>query len=132
MARVLPARCHDTLKRLVRVMPWSTRAAMALVLAFANLTTMVVRKRSRWSVETGFRDSKRFTGLEACQCWVNQAQARHVGLVFLTFVVLQILRVTSDESVGAVKERWQLAVIRDGEVPPPPLRACPPELRLTT
>ncbi len=96
-----------------------------------DLTTMVCRKRSRWSVETVFRDSKQFTGLEACQCWSNQALVRHVGLVFLTFVVLQLLRTTPYESVGAVKERWQLAVLRDGEAPPPPLRACPLELRST-
>ncbi|MDP9316941.1 MAG: transposase [Chloroflexota bacterium] len=96
-----------------------------------DLTTMVRRKRSRWSVETVFRDSKQCTGLEACQCWSNQALVRHVALVFLTFVVLQLLRATPHESVGAVKERWQLAVIRDGEVPSPPLRACPPELRST-
>lgn len=97
----------------------------------ADLTTMVQRKRSRWSVETVFRDSKQFAGLEACQCWVDQALVRHVGLVFLTFVVLQLLRVSVDESVGAVKERWQLAVVRDREAPPPPLRACPLELRAT-
>jgi hypothetical protein len=97
----------------------------------ADLTTMVQRKRSRWSVETVFRDSKQFAGLEACQCWVDQALVRHVSLVFLTFVVLQFLRQTPAESVGAVKERWQLAVIRDGEASPPPLRACPPELRPT-
>jgi hypothetical protein len=97
----------------------------------ADLTVMVQRKRSRWSVETVFRDSKQFAGLEACQCWVDQAMVRHIGLVLLTFVVLQLLRTTPDESVAAVKERWQLAVIRDGEGAPPPLRACPPELRPT-
>lgn len=97
----------------------------------ADLTRLVQRKRSRWSVETVFRDSKQFSGLEACQCWSDQAMVRHVGLVLLTFVVLQLLRMTPGESVGAVKERWQLAVIRDGEVPPPPLRACPLELRPT-
>jgi hypothetical protein len=97
----------------------------------AELTKMVLRKRSRWSIETVFRDSKQFAALEACQCWADQAMVRHIGLVLLTFVVLQLLRTTSDESIGAVKERWQLAVIRDGEVPPPPLRACPPELRPT-
>ncbi len=96
-----------------------------------DLTTMVRRKRSRWSIETVFRDSKQFTGLEACQCWSNQALVRHVGVVFLTFVVLQVLRVTPHESVGTVKERWQLAVIRDGDVPPPPLRASPPGLKST-
>jgi SRSO17 transposase len=95
----------------------------------AELTTMVVRKRSRWSVETVFRDSKQFAELEACQCWVDQAMVRHVALVLLTFVVLQLLRHSPDEPVGTVKERWQVAVIQDGEHPPPPLRACPVELR---
>lgn len=96
-----------------------------------DLTQMVQRKWSRWCVETVFRDSKQFANLAACQCWVNQAMVRHVGLVFLTFVVLQLLRTTPDESVAAVKERWQLAVLRNGEVPPQPLRACPPHLRPT-
>jgi hypothetical protein len=97
----------------------------------ADLTTIVLRKRSRWSVETVFRDSKQFAGLEACQCWADQAMVRHVGLVLLTFVVLQMMRVNTEESVGAVKERWQLAVARDRESPPLPLKACPPHLRLT-
>jgi hypothetical protein len=96
-----------------------------------DLTCMVQRKRSRWSVETVFRDTKQFAGLAACQCWVDQAMVRHVAIVFLTFVVLQLLRVTPDESVAAVKERWQLAVLRAGELPPQPLRACPPHLRLS-
>jgi len=97
----------------------------------SDLTSTVQGKRSRWSVETVFRDSKQFAGLEGCQCWADQAMVRHIGLVLLTFVVLQLLRTTPHESVGAVKQRWQLAVIRDGEVAPPPLRACPPELRPT-
>lgn len=97
----------------------------------ADLTTMVGRKRSRWSVETVFRDTKQFGGLEACQCWVDAALVRHVGLVLLTFVVLQLLRESPEESVGAVKERWQLAVLRQGELPPPPLRCCPSPLRAT-
>ena len=95
----------------------------------ADLTTLVVRKRSRWSVETVFRDSKQFAELQACQCWVDQAMVRHVALVLLTFVVLQLLRHSPDEPVGTVKERWQVAVIQDGQHPPPPLRACPVELR---
>jgi DDE superfamily endonuclease len=96
-----------------------------------DLTTMVVRKRSRWSVETVFRDNKQFAELEACQCWVDQAMVRHVALVLLTFVVLQVLRHAPDEPVGTVKERWQVAVIQDGERPPPPLHACPVELRVS-
>lgn len=96
-----------------------------------DLTTMVVRKRSRWSVETVFRDSKQFAGLQGCQCWSDVALVRHVALVFLTFAVLQLLRQSPNESVGAVKERWQLAIVRAGETPPEPLRACPPHLRPT-
>jgi hypothetical protein len=97
----------------------------------ADLTTVVQRKQSRWSIETIFRDTKQFAGLEACQCWVDQAMVRHVGLVLLTFVVLQRLRAMPSEGVGAVKERWQLAAIRDGQLPPLPLRACPAKLRAT-
>jgi hypothetical protein len=97
----------------------------------ADLTTLVQRKRSRWEVETLFRDSKQYAGLGACQCWVDQAMVRHVALVLLTFVVLQMLRRNVQEPVASVKERWQLAVAQNGQSPPPPLKACPPELRVT-
>ncbi len=97
----------------------------------ADLTTVAERKMSRWQVETLFRDTKQYAGLEACQCRVDQAMVRHVGLVLLTFVVLQMMRRSAEESVGSVKERWQLEVLRDGESPPPLLKACPPHLRPT-
>ena len=87
------------------------------------------RKRSRWRIETIFRDTKQLAGLGACQCWVDQALVRHVALVFLTFVVLQLLRRDPQETVGAVKARWQGEVLRDGQAPPQPLRAAPPEFR---
>jgi hypothetical protein len=94
-----------------------------------DLTTLVARKRSRWRIETIFRDTKQLAGLGACQCWVDQALVRHVALVLLTFVVLQLLRRDSQETVGAVKARWQGEVLRDGQTPPQPLRAAPPEFR---
>jgi hypothetical protein len=94
-----------------------------------DLTTLVARKRSRWRIETIFRDTKQLAGLAACQCWVDQALVRHVALVFLTFVVLQLLRRDPQETVGAVKTRWQADVLRDGQVPPQPLRAAPPAFR---
>lgn len=96
-----------------------------------DLTTMVMRKRSRWQVETIFRDTKQYGGLEACQCRVDQAMVRHLGLVLLTFVVLQMMRRSPKESVGKVKERWQLAVTQHGQSPPPPLKATPAHLRVT-
>src|SRR5215204_6091858 len=97
----------------------------------ADLTTVVLRKMSRWSIETLFRDTKQYAGLEACQCRVDQAMVRHVGLLLLTFVVMQLMRRSPEESVGSVKERWQMEVMRDGESPPPLLKACPPHLRPT-
>jgi hypothetical protein len=95
-----------------------------------DLSTLVHRKRSRWRIETIFRDTKQLAGLAACQGWVDQALVRHVALVFLTFVVLQLLRRDSQETVGAVKMRWQGEVLRDGQAPPQPLHAAPPEFRL--
>ncbi len=97
----------------------------------ADLTSVVERKRSRWSIETLFRDTKQFGGLQACQCRVDQAMVRHVGLVLLTFVVLQMMRRTPEESVGSVKERWQLTVTQHGQSPPRPLKASPAHLRST-
>ena len=96
----------------------------------ADLTTVVLRKRSRWRIETIFRDTKQLAGLGACQGWVDQAMVRHVALVFLTFVALQLLRRDPQETVGAVKLRWQDEVLRDGQAPPRPLRAAPQEFRL--
>jgi DDE superfamily endonuclease len=94
-----------------------------------DLTTLVERKRSRWRIETIFRDTQQLAGLGACQCWVDQALVRHVALVFLTFVVLPLVRRDSHETVGAVKARWQGEVLRAGQTPPQPLRAAPPEFR---
>ena len=82
-------------------------------------------------IETIFRDTKQLTGVAACQCWVDQAFVRHVALVLLAFVVLQVLRRAPQETVGAGTARWQSEVLRDGQPPPPPLRAAPPEFRLT-
>ena len=97
----------------------------------ADLTRVVARKHSRWSVETIFRDTKQYAGLGACQCWSDAAMVLHVALVLVSFVVLQQLRVDRAESLAAVKERWQLAITRQGEPPPPPLNACPAHLRAT-
>jgi hypothetical protein len=94
-----------------------------------DLARLVCRKRSRWRIETIFRDTKQLAGLAACQCWVDQALVRHVALVFLAFVVLQVLRRAPQETVGAVKARWQGDILRDGQTPPSPLRATPPEFR---
>jgi Transposase DDE domain len=97
----------------------------------ADLTRVVARKQSRWSVETIFRDTKQSAGLGACQCWTDAAMVRHVALVLVAFVVLQQLRLDPTESIAAVKERWQLAITHQGELPPTPskpalLNSAPP------
>jgi hypothetical protein len=91
----------------------------------ADLTRVVERKRSRWSVETIFRDAKQYAGLGACQCWTDQAMVRHVALVLVGLVVLQQLRVDPAESIAAVKQRWQLAITRQGEPSPAPSKPAP-------
>lgn len=76
------------------------------------------RKRSRWDIETSFRDTKQLAGLGACQCRVAQAMERHVALVLLTFVVLQLARLDLSETVGEAKRRLHLAVIQGDQTMP--------------
>jgi len=87
-----------------------------------DVTTLVLRKRSRWSIETLFRDAKQFTGLTACQCRVDQALVRHVALALLSFLILQHLRLHPKETLGEVKDRLQREVLTGGMPAPCPLR----------
>ena len=98
----------------------------------SDLTTLVLRKRSRWSIETLFRDVKQFCGLAACQCRVDQALVRHVALVLVAFVVLQRLRLHPKETLGEVKARLQHELFTGGMPPPPPLRGKVPAAQLLT
>ena len=87
-----------------------------------DLSRLVRRKRSRWSVETLFRDAKQFSGLAACQCRVDQALVRHVAFVLIAFILLQHLRLHSKETLGEVKDRLQRELITGGMPAPVPLR----------
>ncbi|HID83595.1 MAG TPA: hypothetical protein EYP54_00480 [Anaerolineales bacterium] len=86
----------------------------------SDLTTLVLRKRSRWPVL--FRDAKQFSGLAACQCRVEQALVRHVAFVLLAFVVLQRPRRHPKETLGEVKDRLQRELFTGGLPAPTPLR----------
>jgi hypothetical protein len=55
----------------------------------------------------------------------------HVALVLVGFDVLQQLRRDPTESIAAVKQRWQLAITRQGEPPPTPSKPAPAHLRPT-
>ena len=79
------------------------------------------RKESRWDAEEGFRDAKQLAGLEACQARVSQAMERHVALVLLSLVALQLLKHDPSETAGHVKERFQLLSITGA------LHAFPPK-----
>ena len=65
-----------------------------------DLTSVVKRRRSRWPVETPFRDAKQLSGLGACQCRIDQAMVRHVAFALITFTVLQVLRLSPKEALG--------------------------------
>lgn len=98
----------------------------------SDLTTIVLRKRSRWSIETLFRDAKQFSGLAACQCRVDQALVRHVALVLIAFILLQRLRRHPKETLGGVKDRLQRELITNGLPAPKPLRGKVAAARLPT
>jgi hypothetical protein len=80
----------------------------------SDLTTVVLRKRRRWSIETLFRDTKQFAGLAACQSRVDQAMVRHVAFALIAFIVLQRLRLRPEETLGEVKDRLQREVMTGG------------------
>jgi SRSO17 transposase len=71
------------------------------------LTTVVLRKRSRWSIETLLQDAKQFSGLAACQTRGDQALVRHVACVLIAAIALQQLRLHPKETLGEVKDRLQ-------------------------
>jgi len=97
-----------------------------------DLATIVLRKRSRWSIETLFRDAKQFSGLAACQCRVDQALVRHVAFVLIGFIILQRLRLHPKETLGEVKDRLQRELITGGLPAPPSLLGKVPTDQLLT
>jgi len=88
-----------------------------------DLCTLVLWKRSRWDIETLFRNGKQLAGLAACQCRVPQAMVRHVTLVFFTCFVLDLLRSDPSQTTDGIKQQLQLEVVSQGQLPPTPLRA---------
>jgi hypothetical protein len=88
-----------------------------------DLCTIALWKRSRWDIETLFRNAKQLTGLTACQCRVPQAMVRHVTLVFFTCFVLDLLNTDLSQTTDGIKQQLQLQVITQGLRPPAPLQA---------
>lgn len=88
-----------------------------------DLCTLVLWKRSRWDIETFFRNGKQLAGLAVCQCRVPQAMVRHVTLVFFTCFVLDLLRSDPSQTTDGIKQQLQLEVVTQGHLPPTPLWA---------
>ena len=93
VTRFLPARCHDALNRLLRLMPFSTRALMALLIAWAQrqplgylcLDDVVVEKafakRLPWAGWTySFAKKRKVDGLQiVILLWCSQDRRWRVG-----------------------------------------------------
>jgi SRSO17 transposase len=65
-----------------------------------------IRKRykRRWPIEEFFRNIKQNLGLCNCQCRKNAAIVNHISMVFLAYVVLEILRFDYGVTHGKMKK----------------------------
>lgn len=88
-----------------------------------DVTRIVLLKRSRWNIETLFRNGKQLAGLAACECRRPQAVVRPVALVLITCTVLDLMGIDWSKTADSVKEQLQLLVITQGSLPPAPLQA---------
>ncbi len=82
---------------------------------------VILRYRSRWTIEVMFRDLKQHVGLGACQHRSLEAVTTHVALVMVAYVCLQLLRQQHAPSthelpdhpmtIGDVKKQLQASVL---------------------
>jgi len=73
---------------------------------------LLLRYRSRWLIETMFRDLKQNLSLESCQARGLKEQEAHIAFVLLAFVILEVEPVLqfspeSPETIGKKKEFLQ-------------------------
>ena len=65
---------------------------------------IVLRYRSRWHVEVFFRTCKQYFGLAACQAQMMPQVILHVRMVFLAYVLTQLLMADDSISVGDMQK----------------------------
>jgi hypothetical protein len=65
---------------------------------------IVLRYRSRWHVEVFFRTCKQNFGLTACQAQMMPQVILHVRMVFLAYVLTQLLLADDSISVGEMQK----------------------------
>jgi hypothetical protein len=63
-------------------------------------------------------------------CWSDAAKVHHVAWSCWAWSSCTAAPAPA-EPLAQVKERWQVTVTGQGELPPPPLKACPAHLRAT-
>jgi hypothetical protein len=57
----------------------------------ASASQVILRYRTRWAIETGFRDLKQELNVGSCQALSLEAQESHFALSILAFVLLELL-----------------------------------------
>ena len=76
---------------------------------FASASQILLRYRSRWAIETAFRDLKQNLNLGSCQATSLDAQESHLAIAIFGFVLLELLPALEFqervyESLGEKKE----------------------------
>lgn len=67
---------------------------------FASAPEILLRYRSRWAIETVFRDLKQNLNLGSCQATTLEAQKSHLALSLFAFVLLELLDLEFTEKKG--------------------------------
>jgi hypothetical protein len=82
--------------------PGKTKYLFTNDLSLTN-TEFVLRYRSRWHVEIFFRTCKQYFGLTACQAQMMPQIILHIRMVFLAYVLTQLLMADDSISVGEMQ-----------------------------
>jgi hypothetical protein len=83
--------------------PGKTKYLFTNDLSLTN-TEIVLHYRSRWQVEVFFRTCKQNFGLSACQAQMMPQVILHVRMVFLAYVLTQLLLADDSISVGEMQK----------------------------
>jgi hypothetical protein len=87
--------------------PGRTKYLFTNDLSLTN-TELVLRYRSRWHIEVFFRTCKQHFGLTACQAQMMPQVILHVRMVFLAYVLTQLLMADDSISVGEMQKHLRL------------------------
>lgn len=98
--------------------PGSTKFLFTNDMSLANRQVML-RYRSRWTIEQWFKDCKQYLGLSACQGRELHQVLFHLRMVFLTAIISDLLKVDKTQSMGDVHQNLRsLYVLKVGESQP--------------